>query len=63
MCGLFGYWDVEGLPYTQLRAEQGRDLQLHHWVFAPSVAVGDPDTLQHGLHVVVISLLSGGYKW
>lgn len=48
------------LPYTQLGAEQSCDLQLHHWVFAPGVAVGHSHAFQHGLHVVVISLLSGG---
>lgn len=48
------------LPYTQLWTEQGSDLQLHHRVFAPGVAVGNSHTLQHGLRVVVISLLSGG---
>lgn len=48
--------------YTQLWAEQGSDLQLHHRVFAPGVAVGHPHTFQHGIHVVIISLLSGGVK-
>lgn len=50
------------LTYTQLRAEQGGDLQLHHRVFAPGVTVGDPHTFQHGVQVVIISLLSGGDK-
>lgn len=45
------------LPYTQLGAEQGSELQLHHGVFAPGIAVGNLHTLQHGLHVVVVSLL------
>lgn len=45
------------LPYTQLGAEQGSELQLHHGVLAPGVAVGNSYTLQHGLHVVVVSLL------
>lgn len=45
------------LPYTQLGAEQGSELQLHHGVFAPGVAVGNSHALQHGLHVVVVSLL------
>lgn len=45
------------LPYTQLGAEQGSELQLHHGVFAPGVAVGNSHALQHGRHVVVVSLL------
>lgn len=50
---------LQTLPYTQLWAEQGCDLQLHHWVSAPGVAVRHPHTLQHGLHVVIVALLSG----
>lgn len=49
-------------PYTQLWAEQRRDLQLHHRVFAPSAAVGHSHTFQHGDHVVVVSFLPAGDK-
>lgn len=47
------------LSYTKLWAEQCCELQLHHGIFAPGVAVGNSHTLQHGPHVIVISLLSG----
>lgn len=51
---------ISTLPYTQFWFEQSGDFQLHHRVFAPGVAVGNSHTFQHGLHVVVISFLSGG---
>lgn len=50
------------LSYTKLWAEQCCELQLHHGIFAPGVAVGNSHTLQHGPHVIVISLLSGVTK-